>query len=81
MEIKVNPNIQHDLLHWLGQKIVCKIIITDIKNEKYESEIHLPEDWNTEKFQECITKSFLLCENTPKETFIDYIGPDLELMN
>ncbi len=81
ISITYNPNIKNDLDHFKGKKFQCKIIITDVKDEKYECELNMPSDWTLEMFQKMITQSFLLCDNLPKSVHIDYIGLNLEIMN
>ena len=81
MKLKINSEVNHDLNYWLGRDIVCQIIITDVNGQKYESEIYLPKKWNYGMFTDALKNSFLMCDDTPETILINYIGPDLEIMN
>ena len=60
-----------DLDYYMGRQSVCTIIITDVKGEQYESEIHLPVGWEKDKYQQVIFQSFLLCDDTPASVYIE----------
>lgn len=70
IDITYSKTIKHDLDHFEGRPSVCVIIITDIKCETYESEIHLPKDWDSEGFTKSITGSLILCDNTPASIYV-----------
>ena len=60
-----------DLNYYIGRQSICTIIITDIKGEQYESEMHLKTGWEKDKYQQAIVQSFLLCDDTPASVYIE----------
>ena len=62
--------IKHDLDYFMGRSSICLIIITDISNDEYESEIHLKKDWDDKGFIKAITQSLMLCDQMPKSIFV-----------
>lgn len=71
LNITYSKQIKHDLDFYYGKPTFCKIQITDILGEKYESEFHLPKDWTNDKFTELLAQSFHLCDNTPSSVHIE----------
>lgn len=68
--LKYSKSIKHDLDYFIGKPSICIIIITDILNDEYESEIHLKKGWDDKGFTRAITQSLMLCDQTPKGILI-----------
>lgn len=79
LNITYSKAIKNDLDYFYGKPTYCKITITDVMEETYSTEIHLPKDWTNDKFTDLLTQSFHLCDHTPKSVHIDELR--LNVMN
>ena len=81
IKIEFSKDIKHDLDKFIGKPAVCKMIITDIKQERYSSEIHLRANWKTEDFTKAITDSYKMCDNLPVHVFVESFNLNLVKYN